>query len=152
MRAVVQRVKEAICYVDEEAVGSIKKGIVVFLGIGKRDKVEDAEYLAEKIVNLRIFEDKKGKMNLSLSRVEGGILLIPQFTLYGDCKKSFRPNFMEAAPADSARRLYLKFGELIRRGIDDVKEGKFGAKMRIVVDNDGPVTLILDSDRLKGKK
>lgn len=151
MRAVVQRVKKSACYVDEQVIGSINKGMVVFLGIGKRDRVEDAEYLAEKIVNLRIFEDKKGKINLSLSQVGGGILLIPQFTLYGDCKKGFRPNFMEAAPVDSAKKLYLKFGELIRRRIDEVKEGKFGAQMRILADNDGPVTLILDSDRLRSK-
>ncbi|MEA1965372.1 MAG: D-aminoacyl-tRNA deacylase [Candidatus Aerophobetes bacterium] len=152
MRAVIQRVKEATCYIDEEVVGSIKKGMVVFLAIGKRDKVEDGECLAEKIVNLRIFEDKKGKMNLSLSQIEGGILLIPQFTLYGNCKKGLRPNFMEAASVDSARKFYLKFGQLLRRGIDEVKEGKFGAKMRIIVDNDGPVTLILDSDRLRSKE
>lgn len=147
MRAVIQRVREARCQVEEKVVGSIKKGIVVFLAVGKEDKLADVEYLAEKIVNLRIFPDEKGKMNLSLLQVGGDVLIIPQFTLYGNCEKGLRPNFIEAAAADFARKYYLKFLELMKRKVAVVEGGKFGERMRVAVDNEGPVTLILDSKK-----
>ena len=145
MRAVVQRVREASCEVNGKLVGSIGAGMVVFLGVGGQDGLVDVQYLAEKIANLRIFADEKNKMNLSLAQVKGEVLVIPQFTLYGDCRKGLRPDFIEAAPPDLARRLFLKFVALMREKVTTVKEGKFGAKMRIKVDNDGPVTLILSS-------
>jgi len=119
--------------------------MVVFLGIGKGDRLQDAKYLAEKLVNLRVFEDDKGKMNLSLAQTGGEILIIPQFTLYGNCRKGLRPNFTDAAPPEIAKDLYLKFIELMKKRITKVERGEFGARMRILVDNEGPVTLILDS-------
>jgi len=145
MRAVIQRVGEASCEVEGKLVGAIKKGVVVFLGVGRGDTVKDAEYLAEKIVNLRIFEDEKGKMNLSLVHIGGEILIIPQFTLYGDCRKGLRPNFMRAASRNLAEGLFLKFVELVIKKGFSPQQGSFGAKMRIAVENDGPVTLILES-------
>ncbi len=145
MRAVTQRVGKASCKVEGTLVGAIKKGMVVFLGVGRGDTVEDAEYLAEKIVNLRMFEDEKGKMNLSLVHIGGEILIIPQFTLYGDCRKGLRPNFMRAASRNLAEELFLKFVELVIKKGFSPQQGSFGAKMRIVVENDGPVTLILES-------
>ena len=145
MRAVTQRVGKASCEVEGKLVGAIKKGVVVFLGVGRGDTVEDAEYLAEKIVNLRMFEDEKGKMNLSLVHIGGEILIIPQFTLYGDCRKGLRPNFMRAASRNLAEELFLKFVELVIKKGFSPQQGSFGAKMRIAVENDGPVTLILES-------
>ena len=145
MRAVVQRVRGASCEVNGKLVGSIGAGMVVFLGVGRKDGLVDVEYLAEKIANLRIFADEKDKMNLSLAQVKGEVLVIPQFTLYGDCRKGLRPDFMEAAPPNLARRFYLKFVASMKEKAAIVKEGRFGAKMRIKVDNDGPVTLILSS-------
>ncbi len=145
MRAVVQRVREASCEVNGKLVGSVRKGMVVFLAVGRQDQLLDVQYLAEKIANLRIFADEKDKMNLSLAQVKGEVLIIPQFTLYGDCRKGLRPDFTEAAPPGLARRFYLKFVALMREKVTTVKEGRFGAKMRIKVDNDGPVTLILSS-------
>jgi len=145
MRAVIQRVKEASCYVEGKKIGAIDKGIVIFLGIEKEDEADDAEYLARKVVNLRIFEDCRGKMNLSLHQVNGEVLVIPQFTLLGDCRKGLRPNFIRAAPPEVAKRLYEIFVELIKREIGKVEKGKFGARMRVLVDNEGPVTLILNT-------
>lgn len=146
MRAVIQRVRSALCEVEGEVVGSINKGIVIFLGIGKEDGTEDIEYLAHKIVNLRIFGDGKGKMNLSLAQVKGEMLVISQFTVYGDCKKGLRPNFVRAASPEVAEELYLKFIEIMKKKGIKAETGKFGAIMRVKVDNEGPVTLILDSD------
>jgi len=143
----VQRVRKASCEVEGKVIGSIDKGIVVFLGIGKEDNLKDAEYLAHKIAHLRIFEDDKGKMNLSLVQVKGEALVVSQFTVYGDCRKGLRPNFVRAASPDIAESLYLKFVELMKKEKVVVKTGKFGAMMRVTVDNEGPVTLILDSDR-----
>ena len=145
MRAVTQRVGKASCKVKGKLVGSIRKGVVVFLGVGRGDTVKDAEYLAEKIVNLRIFEDEKGKMNLSLVHIGGEILIIPQFTLYGECRKGLRPNFMRAASGNLAEELFLKFVELVIKKGFSPQQGSFGAKMQIAVENDGPVTLILES-------
>ncbi len=144
MRAVVQRVTKATCWVGEKEVGSIDKGMVVFLGVGKDDKLQDTEYMANKILNLRIFGDLQDKLNLSLFQVEGEVLIIPQFTVYGDCRKGHRPNFIKAAPPQRAKLLYLKVVEIIKEKIPRVEEGIFGVKMRVRVDNEGPVTLILD--------
>ncbi len=145
MRAVIQRVTKATCWVGEKEVGSINKGIVVFLGVGKDDQLQDAEYMANKIFNLRIFGDSQDKLNLSLLQVKGEVLVIPQFTVYGDCGKGYRPNFIKAAPPQDAKFLYFKVVEVMREKIFRVEEGVFGAKMRVRVDNEGPVTLILDS-------
>lgn len=145
MRVVIQRVRKALCEIEGRTVGAIGRGMVAFLGIGKGDRLQDAKYLAEKLVNLRVFEDDKGKMNLSLAQTGGEILIIPQFTLYGNCRKGLRPNFTDAAPPEIAKDLYLKFIELMKKRITKVERGEFGARMRILVDNEGPVTLILDS-------
>lgn len=144
MRAVVQRVTKATCWVGEKEVGSIDKGMVVFLGVGRDDKLQDTEYMANKILNLRIFGDLQDKLNLSLLQVGGEVLIIPQFTVYGDCRKGYRPNFIKAAPPQRAKSLYLKVVEIIKEKIPRVEEGVFGVKMRVRVDNEGPVTLILD--------
>ncbi len=145
MRVVIQRVRKALCEIEGRTVGAIGRGMVAFLGIGKGDRLQDAKYLAEKLVNLRVFEDDKRKMNLSLAQTGGEILIIPQFTLYGNCRKGLRPNFTDAAPPEIAKDLYLKFIELMKKRITKVERGEFGARMRILVDNEGPVTLILDS-------
>ncbi len=144
MRAVVQRVTKATCWVGEKEVGSIDKGMVVFLGVGRDDKLQDTECMANKILNLRIFGDLQDKLNLSLLQVGGEVLIIPQFTVYGDCRKGHRPNFIKAALPQRAKSLYLKVVEIIKEKIPRVEEGVFGVKMRVRVDNEGPVTLILD--------
>jgi D-aminoacyl-tRNA deacylase len=145
MRVVVQRSKEASVTVDGKTIGEITKGFVLLVGITHSDTTEDAKYVAEKIVNLRVFEDQEGKMNLSLSQVEGEILSISQFTLYGDCRKGRRPNFMEAAHPDHASVIYDQFNQLIRDQGVKVETGQFGAMMDVALINDGPVTLIIES-------
>ncbi|MGI8383231.1 D-aminoacyl-tRNA deacylase [Robertmurraya sp. P23] len=145
MRVVVQRSKEASVTVDGKTIGEITKGFVLLVGITHSDTTEDAKYVAEKIVNLRVFEDQEGKMNLSLSQVEGEILSISQFTLYGDCRKGRRPNFMEAAHPDHASVIYNQFNQLLRDQGVKVETGQFGAMMDVALINDGPVTLIIES-------
>lgn len=145
MRVVVQKSKKANVQVNNEIVGRIQSGLVLLVGITHSDTIEDVEYMAEKIVNLRIFEDEEGKMNLSLLDVGGEILSISQFTLYGDCRKGRRPNFMEAAKPDLANELYEKFNDCLRTKGVVVETGQFGAMMAVSLINDGPVTLILDS-------
>ncbi|MGG7619765.1 D-aminoacyl-tRNA deacylase [Bacillus coreaensis] len=145
MRVVVQRSKEASVTVDGQTIGEITKGFVLLVGITHGDTMEDAKYVAEKIVNLRVFEDQEGKMNLSLSQVEGEILSISQFTLYGDCRKGRRPNFMEAAHPDHASVIYDQFNQLLREQGVKVETGQFGAMMDVALINDGPVTLIIES-------
>ncbi|AYA77137.1 D-tyrosyl-tRNA(Tyr) deacylase [Bacillus sp. Y1] len=145
MRVVVQRSKEASVTVDGKTIGEITKGFVLLVGITHSDTTEDAKYVAEKIVNLRVFEDQEGKMNLSLSQVEGEILSISQFTLYGDCRKGRRPNFMEAAHPDHASVIYDQFNQLLRDQGVKVETGQFGAMMDVALINDGPVTLIIES-------
>lgn len=145
MRAVIQRVKSASVTVENEMVGKISKGLLVFLGIAKADKTDDAEYLADKIVNLRIFEDDNRKMNRSLLDIGGEMLVVSQFTLLGDCKKGRRPSFVQAASPDHATGLYQIFLEQVRRKDVIVETGQFQAMMDVSLINDGPVTLIVDS-------
>ncbi|MBV7505945.1 D-tyrosyl-tRNA(Tyr) deacylase [Bacillus sp. sid0103] len=145
MRVVVQRSKSASVTVAGEVTGQITKGLVLLVGVTHNDKVEDAAYLADKIVNLRIFEDEDGKMNLSLLDVGGEILSVSQFTLYGDCRKGRRPNFMDAARPEQAVELYEVFNNLLREKGIRVETGRFGAMMDVELINDGPVTLILES-------
>lgn len=148
MRAVVQRVNQAYVEVEGKVVGKIDKGLVVFLGVGQGDTESDSDYLAEKIAGLRIFEDAKGLMNLSVRDSGGEILSISQFTLYGDCRKGRRPGFSDAAPPDKAEALYDYFSEKLEALGIVVEKGVFQAEMRINVDNDGPVTILLDSKKL----
>jgi D-tyrosyl-tRNA(Tyr) deacylase len=145
MRAVVQRVKTAKVMVDGEVVGEIGKGVLIFLGVGVGDTIDDADYLASKIVHLRIFGDDKGKMNLSLIETSGEALVVSQFTLWGDCKKGRRPSFVRAADPAVANDLYQKFIFLLKGKGIQVAEGKFQEMMDVHLVNDGPVTLLLDS-------
>lgn len=148
MRAVVQRVNQAYVEVEGKVVGKINKGLVIFLGVGQGDTEKDSDYLAEKIAGLRIFEDAKGLMNLSVRDSGGEILSISQFTLYGDCRKGRRPGFSDAASPDKAESLYDYFCEKLEELEIRVEKGVFQAEMRINVDNDGPVTILLDSKKL----
>ncbi|MBD3107872.1 D-tyrosyl-tRNA(Tyr) deacylase [Bacillus sp. AGMB 02131] len=143
MRIVLQRSKEASVTVDGQIVGAIDKGLVLLVGVTHEDTAEAARFLADKVVNLRIFEDEDGKMNHSLLDVGGSILSISQFTLYGDCRKGRRPNFMDAARPDHATEIYELFNEELRKHVN-VETGIFGAMMDVQLVNDGPVTLILD--------
>lgn len=145
MKIVVQRSKKAQVTVADEVVGRIDSGFVLLVGVTHEDKEEDAEYLADKIAHLRVFEDENEKMNLSLLDVGGAILSISQFTLYGDCRKGRRPNFMEAARPDQAKKIYDAFNEGLRAKGIHVETGIFGAMMDVQLTNDGPVTLILES-------
>jgi D-tyrosyl-tRNA(Tyr) deacylase len=145
MRLVVQRSKEAKVTVEGEITGSITKGFVVLVGVTHEDREEDAAFLAEKVANLRVFEDEAGKMNLSLLDVGGEILSVSQFTLYGDCRKGRRPNFMDAAKPDHATVIYEAFNAFLREKGLKVETGVFGAMMDVSLMNEGPVTLIIDS-------
>jgi D-tyrosyl-tRNA(Tyr) deacylase len=148
MRAVVQRVTKSKVTVGQEIAGSIKKGLVVLLGIGKEDTAKDIEYLANKIVNLRVFEDENGKMNLSVLDINGELLVVSQFTLFGDCRKGNRPSFINAAAPDEANRMYMEFLKHIRLNYPiKVEEGVFQAEMALEIHNDGPVTILLDSKK-----
>ncbi|MEN2982914.1 MAG: D-aminoacyl-tRNA deacylase [Thermus sp.] len=146
MRAVVQRVAQAAVEVEGEVVGRIGLGLLVLLGVGQRDALEDALYLARKITALRIFPDAEGKMNLSLKEVGGEVLLVSQFTLYADTRKGNRPSFVKAAPPDLGRRLYEAAVEAFLAEGVHVETGVYGAHMRVHLVNDGPVTLFLDSE------
>lgn len=147
MRAVVQRVKSSKVTVDGEVIGSVNRGFNVLLGISKDDTIEDVDYIKDKIVNLRVFEDEDNKMNKSLLDIQGELLVISQFTLYGDCRKGRRPNFMEAMKGSEAEKLYETFLEEIKKSGLRVQCGKFGADMTVDIVNDGPVTILLDSSR-----
>lgn len=145
MRAVIQRVSRAFVSVAGHVVGSINRGLLILLGVTHDDEAEDAGRLVEKIVSLRIFEDAEGKMNLGLTEVNGAILVVSQFTLYGDCRKGRRPSFVAAAPAEKAIPLYDQFVRAVRELGVEVQTGQFGALMQVELVNDGPVTLILES-------
>ncbi len=145
MRAVVQRVKTAKVVVGGEVVGEIGNGLLVFLGVGEGDQSEDADYLASKVANLRIFSDSNDKMNLSLLEVSGDALVVSQFTLWGDCRKGRRPSFVRAAEPALANELYQEFIDLLREKGIKVSEGRFQEMMEVHLVNDGPVTMLLDS-------
>jgi len=148
MRAVIQRVTQAKVEVAGEVSGQIAKGLLVFLGVGREDADQDVQFIAEKLVNLRIFADENDKMNLSIKDVKGEILMISQFTLYGDCRKGRRPGFDAAGEPARAQELYEQTIELIKQQGVRVQKGIFAAHMHVSSVNDGPVTFILDSSRL----
>jgi D-tyrosyl-tRNA(Tyr) deacylase len=145
MRLVVQRVKEARVQVREETVGEIGQGLLAFLGVGQGDTEADLDYLVDKIINLRIFADEKGKFNLSLLDVSGSLLVVSQFTLWGDCRQGRRPSFSKAAPPAEAEPLYNLFLEKAGKKGIPVAGGRFQEMMEVHLVNDGPVTLLLDS-------
>lgn len=147
MRAVVQRVTSSKVSVDEKVVGEIGIGFNVLIGIAKDDTLDDLKYIKDKIINLRVFHDENDKMNLSLLDIKGEILVISQFTLYGDCRKGRRPNFMEALGGDDANNLYEEFLKLLKTSELKVESGEFGAEMKVEIHNDGPVTILLDSKK-----
>lgn len=148
MRAVVQRVSHASVEVEGKIVGKIDRGLLVLLGVAKADDESAADYLAEKIAGLRIFEDADGKMNLSVKEINGAILAVSQFTLFGDVRRGKRPSFDSAAPPEHARRLYEFFAERIRAHGLRCETGVFQAMMNVSLINDGPVTILLDSERM----
>lgn len=145
MRAVVQRVNSARVEVAGVVVGQIENGLIAFVGIGKGDGDAEARYLVDKIIDLRVFEDEQGKMNRALADVTGGLLVVSQFTLYGDVSRGRRPSFDRAMPPPEAEKLYQRFVALARARHPTVETGRFGAAMKVVVDNDGPVTLLLET-------
>ena len=148
MRAVLTRVKYASVTIDGETVGKIGPGFLILLGVGPEDTEEHARVLAEKALGLRIFEDENGKMNLGLDAIGGEVLVVSQFTLYGNCRKGRRPSFTEAAGPELGNALYEKFLSICRELGYPPQHGRFGADMKVVSLNDGPVTLILDTDHL----
>ncbi len=145
MRAVIQRVKESSVSVDGKVIGRIGPGLLVLLGVSRGDREADADYLAEKSVNLRIFEDDKGKMNRSLLDTGGAMLVVSQFTLLGDCRKGRRPSFVDAAAPEQAQELYTHFIQKSSEAGVPVQTGRFQAMMEVSLINDGPVTLVLES-------
>ncbi|MBK5462515.1 MULTISPECIES: D-aminoacyl-tRNA deacylase [unclassified Peribacillus] len=147
MRVVLQRSKAAKVVVAGQTIGQIDSGLVLLVGVTHGDTIDDAIYLADKIVNLRIFEDENEKMNHSLLDVGGSILSVSQFTLYGDCRKGRRPNFMDAARPEEANKIYESFNEELRKKGVHTETGQFGAMMDVQLTNDGPVTLIMESKK-----
>ena len=145
MRAVIQRVTQAKVMVNEESVGAIKHGYVVLVAFAPEDGTSEMLYIAEKIVNLRLFDDEQGQMNLSLQDVSGGLLVVSQFTLYGDTRKGRRPSYSKAAPAEQALNLFEQFVALLKQKDISVECGRFQAYMQVELTNDGPVTVIIDS-------
>jgi D-aminoacyl-tRNA deacylase len=147
MRAVVQRVTRASVTVEHGLIGEIGNGLVVLLGIARDDTKVEAAYLVDKITNLRIFDDDEGKMNRSVKDVKGGLLIVSQFTLYGDVRRGLRPSWIDAAPPEVAEPLYDFFVRQARSAVDNVATGKFQAMMQVELINDGPVTILLDSEK-----
>ena len=148
MRAVIQRVSEAKVEVDGQVIGSVGRGLLVYLGVGREDTETDAQFMADKLVNLRIFSDEAGKMNRSVIDIHGAVLLVSNFTLQGDCRKGRRPGFDGAAAPEPANALYEKVAALIAQSDIPVEKGSFGAHMQVTSVNDGPVTFLLDSTKL----
>ena len=148
MRAVVQRASNASVTVDGRIIGEISNGLLVFLGVGDGDTEKDMKYIADKVIGLRIFSDSDDKMNLSVGDINGEILVVSQFTLYGDCRKGRRPNFTSSMEPKGAEEMYEKFVDyLISQGIK-TEHGEFGADMKVSLLNDGPVTILLDSSKI----
>ena len=147
MRAVVQKVTQSKVTVDNEITGEIQEGLMVLLGVTHNDTEADAKYMAEKIANLRIFEDAEEKLNLSVKDIGGAVLSVSQFTLYGDCRKGRRPSFTEAARPEQANALYEQFNAFLRQEGVHVETGRFQTHMMVELTNDGPVTVLLDSSR-----
>lgn len=148
MRFVIQRVTEASVTIDGEISGKIGKGYFVLIGVADTDTKEIADKMIRKMIGLRIFEDEQGKTNLSLADVDGGLLLVSQFTLYANCKRGNRPSFIEAGKPDMANEMYEYIIEKCRESVDEVQTGEFGADMKVQLLNDGPFTILLDSDQL----
>ena len=148
MRAVIQRVKRASVTVEKNVIGKINRGLLVLLGVSNGDTEKDADYLVEKTLNLRIFEDAANKMNLSLADINGEILIVSQFTLFGDVRKGRRPSFIEAASPEKANQLYEYFVSVVSNHLLHVETGKFQAMMDVELINDGPVTILLDSKKV----
>ena len=148
MRFVIQRVTEASVTIDGEISGKIGKGYLVLIGVADTDTKEIADKMIRKMIGLRIFEDEQGKTNLSLADVDGGLLLVSQFTLYANCKGGNRPSFIEAGKPDMANEMYEYIIEKCRESVDEVQTGEFGADMKVQLLNDGPFTILLDSDQL----
>lgn len=148
MRFVIQRVTESNVKVDGEVIGQIGKGFTVLIGVADSDTKEIADKMIKKMLGLRIFEDENGKTNLSLDQVQGELLLISQFTLYANCKKGNRPSFIEAGKPDMAEKMYEYIITQCRKQVSVVEHGKFGADMKVSLINDGPFTIVLDSERL----
>ncbi len=147
MRAVVQRVRRAAVTVEGRVAGTIGPGLVVLLGVGRSDGDHDADWMADKVAGLRIFADAAGQMNRSVAEAEGALLVVSQFTLFGDCRRGRRPSYVAAAEPEEARRLYLAVVDRLRRAGYTVETGEFGAMMDVELVNDGPVTLLIDSER-----
>lgn len=148
MRFVIQRVTDASVTIDGEISGKIGKGYLVLIGVADTDTKEIADKMIRKMIGLRIFEDEQGKTNLSLADVDGGLLLVSQFTLYANCKRGNRPSFIEAGKPDMANEMYEYIIEKCRESVDEVQTGEFGADMEVQLLNDGPFTILLDSDQL----
>lgn len=148
MRFVIQRVTEASVTIDGEISGKIGKGYLVLIGVADTDTKEIADKMIRKMIGLRIFEDEQGKTNLSLADVDGGLLLVSQFTLYANCKRGNRPSFIEAGKPDMTNEMYEYIIEKCRESVDEVQTGEFGADMKVQLLNDGPFTILLDSDQL----
>ncbi|HHX96106.1 MAG TPA: D-tyrosyl-tRNA(Tyr) deacylase [Clostridia bacterium] len=147
MRVVVQRVKTSAVSVKGTTVGQIDKGLLVFLGVGAGDTKNDVDYLVRKIINLRVFEDQNGKLNYSLQDIKGEMLVVSQFTLYGDCRKGRRPSFSGAASLEKADALYQEFVQQVKSAGIKVATGVFQAEMLVKIENEGPLTLLLDSNK-----
>lgn len=147
MRLVIQRVKEACVLIQEQEYSAIKKGLLVLLGIHKDDRADQILSLVNKLIHLRIFSDEQGKMNLNIKDIQGQILVVSQFTLYGNCLNGRRPDFIQAAPPFVAQPLYQQFIECLTQEFEEVKTGVFGADMQIYLINDGPVTFFIDSEK-----
>ena len=148
MRFVIQRVKEASVRVDKEVIGEIKTGYLVLIGVAESDTEQIADKMIKKMTGLRIFEDENGKTNLSLADVGGGLLLVSQFTLYANCRKGNRPSFIEAGNPDKANALYEYVIRECKKSVPEVQTGSFGAEMEVSLINDGPFTILLDSEKL----